>query len=91
MKEVVTSGKFRKDLKKYKNDIGKMEKLYHIVRLLEQGKEIPTQYKPHMLTGNYSDHMECHIENDFLLIWIDKDVIKLIRFGSHSELFGKNK
>lgn len=33
--------------------------------------------------------MECHVENDFLLIWIDKneDLIKLIRLGSHSELF----
>lgn len=64
-----------------------MEKLYHIIGLLERCEDIPKQYKPHMLTGNYSDHMECHIENDFLLIWIDKDIIKLVRLGSHSELF----
>ena len=33
--------------------------------------------------------MECHIGSDFLLIWIDEkeDVIKLVRLGSHSELF----
>jgi mRNA interferase YafQ len=33
--------------------------------------------------------MECHIESDFLLIWIDEtaNIIKLIRLGSHSELF----
>lgn len=33
--------------------------------------------------------MECHVESDTLLIWWDKDtgVIKLVRFGSHSELF----
>ena len=33
--------------------------------------------------------MECHIQNDFLLIWIDKDArtVKLVRLGSHSELF----
>jgi len=64
-----------------------MEKLYHIIGLLERCEDIPKQYKPHMLTGNYSDNMECHIENDFLLIWIDKDIIKLVRLGSHSELF----
>ncbi len=34
--------------------------------------------------------MECHIESDFLLIWFDKnaDEVKLVRLGSHSELFG---
>lgn len=35
--------------------------------------------------------MECHIKGDFLLIWYDKEsgIIKLVRIGSHSELFGK--
>ncbi|MCM1349455.1 MAG: type II toxin-antitoxin system YafQ family toxin [Firmicutes bacterium] len=43
-----------------------------------------------MLTGNYAGFMECHVENDFLLIWFDpdSDQIDLIRIGSHSELFG---
>ena len=33
--------------------------------------------------------MECHIENDTLLIWLDKteNLIKLVRLGTHSELF----
>ena len=43
-----------------------------------------------MLIGDYAGHMECHIQGDYLLIWIDVDsnVVKLIRLGSHSELFG---
>ena len=67
MKVIVASGKFKKDLKRYRSK----------------------HYKPHMLVGEYSGHMECHIENDTLLIWLDKtdNLIKLIRFGSHSELF----
>ena len=34
--------------------------------------------------------MECHVGNDFLLIWVDeqRDIIELVRLGSHSELFG---
>ncbi|MGM9738449.1 MAG: type II toxin-antitoxin system mRNA interferase toxin, RelE/StbE family [Candidatus Cryptobacteroides sp.] len=34
--------------------------------------------------------MECHIQSDFLLIWIDEEnqVIRLVRIGTHSELFG---
>ncbi|MEG1523266.1 MAG: type II toxin-antitoxin system YafQ family toxin, partial [Bacteroidales bacterium] len=32
---------------------------------------------------------ECHIEGDFLLIWLDEknDFIDILRLGSHSELF----
>ncbi|WP_354004042.1 type II toxin-antitoxin system YafQ family toxin [Duncaniella muris] len=45
--------------------------------------------RPHILTGNYKGYMECHVESDTLLIWWDKEagIIKLIRFGTHSELF----
>lgn len=30
---------------------------------------------------------ECHVKDDFLLVWIDDDCIKVVRVGSHSELF----
>ena len=44
-----------------------------------------------MLTSDYAGCMECHIQGDFLLIWIDQTTndIDLVRLGSHSELFGK--
>ena len=44
-----------------------------------------------MLTSDYAGCMECHIQGDFLLIWMDQDTndIDLLRLGSHSELFGK--
>ena len=89
MKEVKSGGKFRKDLKRYLNQPSKLEKLYAIVDLLKRGEKIPQENKPHMLSGKYAGHMECHIEGDFLLIWIDEEtnLIKLIRLGSHSDLF----
>ena len=66
-----------------------LRKLYEVVGILERGLNLPKHYKPHMLVGEYSGHMECHIENDTLLIWLDKtaNIIKLVRFGTHSELF----
>lgn len=89
MKEVHLSTRFKKDFKKYENNPGKIEKLYNVVCLLKKGKKLPKKFKPHKLIGNYKGCLECHIENDFLLIWIDKenDIINLIRLGSHSELF----
>lgn len=47
------------------------------------------EYKPHLLAGEYNGFMECHVENDLLLIWLDEteNLIKLVRLGTHSELF----
>ena len=54
---------------------------------------IPEEYNPHPLKGNWKNFMECHVKNDTLLIWFDKenDKIELVRLGSHSELFGKGR
>ncbi len=60
-----------------------------ILNMLQSETPIPAEYYPHMLKGNYAGYMECHIEGDFLLIWLDRetDQIDLVRLGSHSELF----
>ena len=63
--------------------------LQDVLSHLHETGNVPEEYKPHPLTGNYKGALECHIENDFLLIWIDEteQTIKLVRLGSHSELF----
>jgi mRNA interferase YafQ len=51
---------------------------------------LPRKYKAHKLTGNYKDNWECHIKPDLLVIWIevtDDMEIKLVRLGTHSDLF----
>lgn len=91
MKTVRYSTKAKKDLKRYQNDLQFMKSLYDVLEKLANGVVLPSKYRVHGLIGNYKDCMECHIENDSLLIWIDTehDVIDIIRIGSHSELFGK--
>ena len=83
------TSQFKKDLKKYKHNATVLGKLKYILNLLVNNEVIPEEFRPHMLQGNYKNHMECHVENDTLLIWFDRDapIIKLVRFGSHSELF----
>ncbi|MDE6078572.1 MAG: type II toxin-antitoxin system YafQ family toxin [Duncaniella sp.] len=89
MKTLKITTQFKKDLKRYKNRPNVIEKLELVLGLLQNELPIPEENKPHPLTGNYRGHMECHVENDTLLIWWDKesDIIKLVRFGTHSELF----
>lgn len=83
------TSQFKKDLKRYKHNYEALDKLEYILGLLVKGEVIPDEYHPHMLHGNYKNHMECHVEKDTLLIWFDREapVIKLVRFGSRSELF----
>jgi len=89
MKELRITSQFKKDLKKYQYQPQRIEKLKTVLGYLQQGVVIPQEYKPHRLLGNYKDCMECHIESDTLLIWIDENtnIIKLLRLGTHSELF----
>jgi mRNA interferase YafQ len=89
MKTVKKSSQFKKDLKRYINNLSKIEKLRAVVELLANNKALPASYRMHKLTGQYKGCLECHIDGDFLLIWIDEDseTIYLVRLGSHSELF----
>lgn len=89
MKSLKTSTQYRKDLKRYRNKPQKLEALRKVLELLINEQPIPQEYYPHMLQGEYKGCMECHIQGDFLLIWIDEvnDIIELVRLGSHSELF----
>lgn len=90
MKILRFSSQYKKDVKKFRNQPLKMEKVTQVLRMLRDEIPIPEKYKPHLLTGDYKGCMECHIEGDFLLIWIDETEkqIGVLRLGSHSELFG---
>lgn len=89
MKTLHYSTQYKKDFKRYRDNPNKLEKLLKVFRMLENEIELPSEYKTHMLKGEYKGCMECHIEGDFLLIWMDaeKDTIEILRIGSHSELF----
>ena len=83
------TSQFKKDLKRYKYETEKLQCLQTVLHHLKEQGTIPAYYRPHLLSGEYKNCMECHIQNDFLLIWMDQreEVIKLLRLGSHSELF----
>ena len=89
MNTLKLTSQFKKDLKRYKHKSEVIDKQELILKLLANNLPIPEENKPHVLTGNYRGYMECHVVSDTLLIWWDKEegIIKLVRFGTHSELF----
>lgn len=90
MKILRFSSQYKKDAKRFRNQPKKMEKVVEILGMLRDEIPIPPEYSPHMLKGDYKGCMECHVEGDFLLLWIDEteNPIGVLRLGSHSELFG---
>jgi len=84
---------FKKDLKKaIKNPKQDSDLLKSLINNdLTATGTVPKKYHPHLLSGNWKPHMECHIQPDFLLIWDvdwDNSEVVLVRCGSHAELFG---
>lgn len=89
MWELKISKQFKKDLKRYQNKPKQIAQLKEVLSKLKENGIVPKECKPHMLIGEYRGFMECHIESDTLLIWLDEteNQIRLVRLGSHSELF----
>jgi mRNA interferase YafQ len=84
------STKFRRDIRRCQRQQKDMDKFKEIHELLVMGKPLPARNKDHLLTGNWRNHRECHVEPDWLLIYRindDKYIIEYVRTGSHSDLF----
>ena len=92
MYKLFSTTKFKKDLKKVKKNRLDFESTALVLKILETyGVDgVPKEMNPHKLLGNYKDNWECHIKADLLIIWIQiesPNTIKLIRIGTHSDLF----
>ena len=85
--------KFKRDLKRIsKKSQAELRRTFDVLKILKKDGVlgVPVQMKPHKLKGKYKDNWECHIRPDLLIIWFqieEPKVIKLIRIGSHSDLF----
>lgn len=79
---------FIRDSNKLKMSDKHFTKFVEYLYLLSQGQPLPTEAKDHALSGEWENFRECHIGGDLLLIYqIEAKAIKLIRMGSHSQLF----
>ena len=67
-----------------------MKELKTVMKFLEETGSVPSEYRPHKLSGIYDGFWECHIKSDWLLVWKELDeelILTLTNTGTHSDLF----
>lgn len=90
MYDLEYSGQFKKDLKLMNKRGVNLNDLRKVLDYLIIEGQVPISYKPHILSGKYKGVWACHINPDWLLIYDINNSIKLVRLvrtGSHSDLF----
>ena len=56
--------------------------------LIANDEPLGAEWLDHALKGDWSDHRECHIGGDFLLIYqVAGNAVNFVRAGTHSDLF----
>ncbi|WP_277283003.1 type II toxin-antitoxin system YafQ family toxin [Veillonella caviae] len=80
---------YKKSYKRMKRRGLKLDLLDEVVAMLASGQRLPEKYRDHALKGNLSSFRECHIQPDWLLIYMIEDdilTLTLVDTGSHADL-----
>lgn len=88
--ELVLTGKFKKGLKLAKKRGLNIKLLDDIVEKLLNGIPLDERHRDHELKEKYKGFRECHIQPDWLLIYLlENDVLTLtlVDTGTHADLF----
>jgi len=83
---------FRKDYKLIKKRGYKIRLLENVLQTLLEEKPLDEKHHDHALSGNYTGFRECHVQPDWLLLYIVDNgqlILTASRTGTHSDLFGK--
>lgn len=90
MLNIVSSNRFKKDLKLAIRRGYNISLLEEVVNKLAMGEILEKKYRDHELSGDFKGLRECHITPDWLLVYqiVDSElVLYLSRTGTHSDLF----
>ena len=64
----------------------------YVVGKIADGRLLAQKYNDHELKGNFADFRECHIEPDWLLIYLVENdilILTLTRTGTYADSFKK--
>jgi mRNA interferase YafQ len=94
MRTIERSSVFKRDYKRAKATPRHSKdldlRLSALLALLLSDQVLPVHLRDHSLSGHFAGYRECHLKPDLLLIYRKPDAktLRLVRLGSHSELFG---
>ncbi len=83
------TSQYKKSLKKMIRRGKDIRKISAVVRMLAMGETLPPQYRDHALTGDLVGLRDCHIENDWVLIYKIQGnilILTLADTGTHSDI-----
>lgn len=91
MRRIEPTNSFKRDYKrelkgKHKTVLG--GEFAELLQQLADDQPLAERLRDHALTSQWSDHRDCHIKPDLVLIYRkpDAETLQLVRIGSHSEL-----
>ena len=88
MRLVRYSGQFKKDYKRMEKRGSEMKKLRDVIEKLASEQELEEHYRDHPLQGQFAGARDCHLTPDWMLIYaIVQNELRLIRMGTHSDIF----
>ena len=85
-----TTKRFNSDFRRCIRQGKSVQAFRETVEILAETGTLPIEYRPHQLRDNFAGCWECHIDDDWLLIWHqddDKLTLLLTNTGTHEELF----
>lgn len=90
MKTIEAGNRFKKDFARWIKGTPLEAEFAELVRMLASDAPLPASYRDHPLKGPWRGHRDCHLRSDMVLIYErGENAIRLVRIGSHNELFGR--
>ena len=81
---------YKKGYKRAKKRGLNLKLLDDVVDELRQGRKLDAKYRDHALHGNWEGFRECHIQPDWLLVYlVENDILTLtlVETGTHADIF----
>jgi mRNA interferase YafQ len=89
--DVEVTNQFKKDFILCESQNLNVDLICEAVKILATEGKLPTNYRPHKLSGNFSNVWECHIKSDWVMTWLQNDndlILLFLSTGSHTYVLG---
>ena len=88
MRKPIYTNQFERDVRRMQRRGKETDKLKAVLTALIAEQPLAERHRDHALVGNYRGRRECHIEPDWLLIYLPtENEIIFERTGTHADLF----